>query len=73
MTLILALVCIYTGQILFRIVATKIKRKTLKVGDICRIYIGEQKIQGLVIKINHEIDVWVSDKVIRTNRKEIYL
>jgi hypothetical protein len=73
MTLLLALVCIYTGHIVFRVIATKIKRKSLKVGDMCRIYIGEQKIQGLVIKINHDIDVWVSDKVIRAERNQIYI
>ncbi len=73
MTLLIALVFIYTGQIIFRIIATEIKRRNLKVGDPCKVYIGEQKIQGLVLKINHEIDIWVSNKVVRASRDQIYI
>lgn len=73
MTLLLALILIYAGHMIFKIVATEVKRKNLRVGDSCKVYIGEQKIDGLILKINHEIEIWVSNKVVQATRNQIYL
>lgn len=73
MTLIYSLICFYTGQILFKNIATEIKRRNLKVGDSCKVYIGERKIEGLVLKISQEIEIWVSNKVILAQRNQIYI
>jgi len=68
----LGLLLFYGGHLSFQILATEIKRKNLKVGDVCNVYIGESKFSGPVLKINRKIDVWVIDQVIRFSRKEIY-
>ena len=72
MTLLIALCFVYAGHILFRIFSTNLKRKSLKTGDICNVYIGETKIRGLVLKVNSFVDIWVIDRVIRFPIDEIY-
>jgi hypothetical protein len=73
MTLILALLCFYAGHILFKVLATRTKRKYLKTGDRCNVYLGERKIQGLVLKVNNYVDIWVIDRVIRYPRDQVYV
>ena len=66
------LVFIYSGYILLNIWRTEQKRKKLKAGDICQVYIGEIKISGYVLKVNSIIDVWALNKVMKFPRKQIY-
>jgi len=70
--LLIALLLIYCGHIIYRVAITEITRKNLEVGDYCNVYIGERKFRGFVLKINHEIDISVMDKVIRFSRKDVY-
>lgn len=67
-----ALLGIYLGHIGYRIFMTNYKRKSLKSGDYCSIYLGEQKFRVLVLKVNHEVDVWVLNMIVRFAKKEIY-
>lgn len=71
--LLLALICIYSGHILYKLLSNHILRKHIKVGDVCKVYIGERKIAGVVLRINQEIDIWVADRVIRFSRNQIYV
>jgi hypothetical protein len=73
MTFVIGLTLVYLGHFLFRAIENRFKRESLKVGDICSIFIGENKFRGLVVKISQEIDVWVVDKIIRCDKKQIYL
>ena len=66
------LVFIYSGYILVNVLRTEQKRKNIKVGDVCNVYIGENKISGYVLRVNSDVDVWVKDKVINFSRKQIY-
>ncbi|MCF8367824.1 MAG: hypothetical protein K9G76_02190 [Bacteroidales bacterium] len=70
--LLLALTCFYCGHILYKVLANIIKRKILKVGDICSVYIGEQKLYGFVINISHEVDILVHNRTYRFERNQIY-
>jgi len=72
MALVIALFCIYAGNILFNLFSTELKRKSLKTGDVCKVYIGERKFKGLVLKVNSLVDIWVVDRVIRFPISEIY-
>ena len=72
MVLLVGLLFVYAGHIGFKVVSTNVKRKYLKTGDECFIYIGEHKIRGMVLKVNHEIDIWVRDRVMRFPRNQIY-
>lgn len=73
MTLLIALLCFYAGHVLYYIMSTHIKRKHLKTGDSCSVYVGERKIKGLVLKVNNEIDIWVIDRVMRYPRNQVYV
>jgi hypothetical protein len=73
MAFLIGLILFYSGHILYRLLENRHKRQTLKVGDMCSIFIGETKIQGFVLRINQEIDVWVMDKIIRLSRNQIYV
>ena len=66
------LVFIYSGFILLNVLRTEQKRKNLKKGDVCNVYLGENKISGYVLKVNSGVDVWVMNKVINFSRKQIY-
>ncbi|MCD4697216.1 MAG: hypothetical protein K8S16_13345 [Bacteroidales bacterium] len=70
--LLIALICIYSGHILYRVMSDNIKRKVLKVGDVCRVYIGERKLSGFVIRVNHEVDILVLDRVFRFKKNQVY-
>jgi len=67
-----ALLCIYIGHVGYRLYQINQKQKFLKSGDYCNIYLGERKIRALVLIVNHEVDVWVLNMIIRFSRKEIY-
>lgn len=71
--LLLALICIYSGHIIYKMLSTYILRKHIKVGDVCKVYIGERKIAGIVLRISNDIDIWVADRVIRFSRNQIYV
>jgi len=66
------LVFIYTFQIGFGIYRTNLKRKHLRVGDICKIYFGENKLRGFVLNINDEIEVRVMNQVFQIEKNQIY-
>jgi hypothetical protein len=72
MNFLIGLILFYSGHILYRMLENTFKRKSLKVGDVCSIFIGETKFRGLVVKISQEIDVWVVDKIVRLNRNQVY-
>ncbi len=63
---------IYSAYVGARIYRTNQKRKHLKVGDTCHVYLGENRFLGYIEKVNHEIDVWVTNKIIRFTRSQIY-
>lgn len=44
----------------------------MRVGDICRIYFGENKLRGFVLNVNDEIEVWVMNRVFQIERNQIY-
>jgi len=70
--LISALLLLYCGHVFYKILLTELKRKHLEIGDVCNVYIGERKLKGFVLKVNHGIDIWLMDKVIRFSRKDVY-
>lgn len=72
MLLLTALLTIYIGFIGSRLYHTYLKQKTIKSGDYCSIYMGENKLRGLVVKVNHDVDVWVMNVIIRFSRNDIY-
>lgn len=63
---------IYASYIILNVVRTNQRRRSLKVGDVCRVYLGESKFTGFVMKVNTEVDVWVLNKVIRFSKNQIY-
>ncbi|OQX76742.1 MAG: hypothetical protein B6D61_08330 [Bacteroidetes bacterium 4484_249] len=69
---IVILVFVYSGYIFVNIWRTGQKRKKIKAGDVCQVYIGETKINAYVLKVNSIIDVWVLNKVMKFPRKQIY-
>ncbi len=70
--LISILLFIYAFQILYAIYRTNLKRKHLRVGDVCRFYFGESKLRGFVLNINDGIDVWVMNRVFQIERNQVY-
>lgn len=63
----------YIAVIVYNVSKTNRKRRNLKVGDICKVYIGESKFWGSVQKIyNSTVDVWVMNQLISVSRNEIY-
>jgi len=66
------LLFIYSFQIFFKIYRTNLKRKHLRVGDVCKFYLGEIKLRGFVLKINDEIEVWGLNRVFRIDRNQVY-
>jgi hypothetical protein len=70
--LLIALLGIYMGHLGYRLFLTYHKRKWLKPGDYCSVYLGERKISALVLRVNHEVDVWILNMIIRFSKKEIY-
>lgn len=73
MNFLIGLILFYSGHILYRILENTFKRQSIKVGDVCCVFIGENKFTGLVVKISQEIDVWVVDKIVRLNRNQVYV
>lgn len=63
---------IYAGSIFYHILATELIRKYLKVGDPCKVYIGDVKFPALVIKVNSDVDVWILNRIVKVSRKDIY-
>jgi len=63
---------IYASYIILNVVRTNQRRRSLKVGDVCNVYLGESKFTGFVMKVNTEVDVWVLNKVIRFSKNQIY-
>lgn len=63
---------IYTFQIIFGFYRTILKRKHLKVGDVCKFYLGEYKFNGFVLHINNKIEVWGLNRVIQIERNQVY-
>ena len=72
LVLISILLFIYSVQIVFGFYRTDLKRKHLRVGDVCKFYLGEYKLRGLVLNINDEIEVWVLNRVFQIERNQIY-
>lgn len=70
--IILALFCIYAGHILYNVWLNNAKRRFVKVGDFCSVYIGERKLKGFVIKVNAEVDILVLDRIFRIKRNQLY-
>jgi len=70
--IIAILVFIYSFQIILSVFRTNQKRKYLRVGDVCKFYLGENKLRGFVLNINDEIDVWVMNRVFQIERNQIY-
>ena len=66
------LVFIYSFTIIHNIFRTNLKRKYLRVGDVCKFYLGENKLRGFVLNVNGEIDVWVMNRVFQIERNQIY-
>ncbi|MBN2175099.1 MAG: hypothetical protein JW731_13275 [Bacteroidales bacterium] len=62
----------YISTIALNVIATKRKQKSCKAGEPCFVYIGESKFSGLIMKVSDEIDVWVTNKIIRFRRDQIY-
>ena len=69
---IILIVLFYTGNIILNVLRTDKKRKKLKVGDICKVYLGENKLTGFVMKVNTDVDVWVANQVVKFSRNQIY-
>lgn len=70
--IILIVLLFYAGFIIINILRTENKRKNLKVGDICNVYLGENKLTGFIMKANSEVDVLITNKVFRFSRDQIY-
>jgi len=66
------LIFIYASYIILNVVRTNQKRKKLRVGDVCNVYLGESRFTGFVMKVNTEVDVWVLNKVMRFSKNQIY-
>ena len=63
----------YLAVIIYKVSKTNRKRRNLKVGDICKVYIGESKFWGSVQRIyNSTVDVWVLNRTISVSRNEVY-
>lgn len=72
MLLIFGIFMIYAGYIGYNLLATEIIRRYVKVGDPCKVYIDDEKLPALVVKVNSEVEVWISDRILRISRKDIY-
>lgn len=66
------LLFIYSIQITYRIKKTNRKRKHLRIGDVCKFYLGENKLRGFVLNVNDEIEVWGMNRVFQIERNQIY-
>jgi len=73
MLLLFSLILIYAGYIGTRLYQNHFKQKYLKSGDYCSVYVGESKLRGLILKVNHDVDVWVLNLIVRYSRKDIYI
>ncbi len=63
----------YIVVIIYKVNKTNKIRRKLKVGDICKVYIGESKFWGSVQRIyNSSVDVWVLNRTISVSRNEVY-
>ena len=72
MALILVVPIIYFLTVVINVFRTYYKRKVIKVGDICSVYLGEMRIHAFVLSVSKEIEVLVLNNVIRIPRKRIY-
>jgi hypothetical protein len=72
MIILFIILLIYSGFITRNVIRTNLKRKSLRVGDICSVYLGENRIKGSVLNIDQVIDVWVLNKVVQFTKKQIY-
>ncbi|MBC8489435.1 MAG: hypothetical protein H8D45_25740 [Bacteroidetes bacterium] len=70
--IILIVLLFYAGFIIVNILRTENKRKNLRVGEVCKVYLGENKLTGFIMKVNSEVDVLVINKVFRFSRDQIY-
>jgi len=66
------LIFIYAIQILFKIHKTNLKRRNLKVGDVCKFYLGENKLRGFVLNVNDNIEVMGLNRVFQIERNQVY-
>ena len=62
----------YLLTILFNALRTHNKRKKIRVGDTCSIYLGENKFKAFVMGIGDEIEVSVLNNIFRIPRESIY-
>ena len=69
---LLSLVMIYGGHIFYNIAVNVLKRRNIKAGDLCKVYVGEVKLPGMILKSNNELEIWVAGKIIRFARNDIY-
>jgi hypothetical protein len=72
LVIVLILFIIYIITILTNILRTSRKRKKLRVGDLCSVYLGENKIKAFVLSVSNEIEVKVLNRVMRFPRMLIY-
>lgn len=70
--IVLALFCIYSGHIVYHVFMNYAKRRFIKAGDFCSVYLGERKIKGFVIKVNEEVDILVLNEIFRFKRNQLY-
>lgn len=73
MYLILALLlAVHTPHAVSKICAANRERRNFKAGDMCNVYIGENKIPVFVLFVHSFVEVWVTGKVIRFSKSQIY-
>lgn len=71
--LILILCSFYLITILVNTLRTHFKRKRIRVGDACSIFLGENKFRVFVLGIDEEIAVSVFNCIIKIPRELIYI
>lgn len=72
-SVVLILGSFYLITILVNTLRTHLKRKRIRVGDTCSIYLGENKFRVFVLGIDNEIAVSVFNCIIKIPRELIYL
>lgn len=70
--LIFIIANVYTLKIMIHALRIYRKRKNIKVGDICSVYIGEIRIKAVVLSVSSIIEVKVLNRVVSVPRRLIY-
>jgi len=72
-SILVILLSYYLVTILVNMLRTRFKRKRIRVGDTCSIYLGENKFKAFVMEISNEIEVSVLNNIVKVPRELIYL